>query len=300
MRSKIDPTFNKKLATVFTTSFLNDYLTNSYQDKLKEILNETGLIHRLPTYATVEQTLELIYKYLSQNYRFEYVYKNTVANQLLLKKHSLKKAILFSEFRAGISQLDLLIVNGTTTAYEIKTELDSLSRLPVQLNSYTEMFDKTFVVTHEAFAVKVERLLPESAGLMVLNQNNRLFTLKEARSNVGQLNHAAMFSSLRKAEYCSLIREKFDKVPNMPNTKIYDYCLNLFKQLPNIEAHESFVKVLRKRKLKDEQLDLVKSVGAALKMLCLGKHFTGAECTQLHNTFNSKPFPPYVHALSQR
>lgn len=54
-----------------------------------------------------------------------------------------------SEFWVDMSKADSVVLNGTSTVYEIKTEFDNLSRLPQQLTDYSKVFDHINVVTHE-------------------------------------------------------------------------------------------------------------------------------------------------------
>lgn len=45
---------------------------------------------------------------------------------MFLKKHKINKAVMLSEFRVGANKADCVILNGLSTCYEIKTELDNL------------------------------------------------------------------------------------------------------------------------------------------------------------------------------
>ncbi|MEI9986083.1 MAG: sce7726 family protein [Aliidongia sp.] len=53
----------------------------------------------------------------------------SVTQKILMGKHSLRTASMLNEFRAGSCKADLVILNGTATVYEIKSERDSLTRL---------------------------------------------------------------------------------------------------------------------------------------------------------------------------
>ncbi|PKG80047.1 hypothetical protein CXF80_18020 [Shewanella sp. Actino-trap-3] len=87
-----------------------------------------SIVDVLKTYAT-----------LDKHYRYEYFYKNTIANNRLLGRHSLRTAAMITEFRVGRNIADCVIFNGSSTCYEIKTEFDSLSRLDAQLDSYLQI-----------------------------------------------------------------------------------------------------------------------------------------------------------------
>ena len=68
-----------------------------------------------------------VYELLKKKYRCEYIYLNEIFLEQILKEHNEASAVI-TEFYINSSKADLLIVNGTTTIYEIKTELDTLNR----------------------------------------------------------------------------------------------------------------------------------------------------------------------------
>ena len=79
-----------------------------------------------PNRSSLKSLLDDLYQLLLAHYRCEYVYKNSVATSLFLNGHNPKDAYLTSEFRSAQSRADVVILNGTSTIYEIKTEYDSL------------------------------------------------------------------------------------------------------------------------------------------------------------------------------
>jgi len=85
--------------------------------KIKSYVTSLGLNHY--------DTFESLYKVLTDNYRSEYVYKNTLFNKLLLGKHNLNTTSALVELPIGDSIADFVLFNGSATVYEIKTELDS-------------------------------------------------------------------------------------------------------------------------------------------------------------------------------
>ena len=97
-----------------------DWLSEQYDGELDDC-----------TYLTY---LSYIYKTLSRFYRCEYVYKNEIINQLLLKKYGTKHTVAFNEFKVGDSIVDFAMMNGESKAFEIKTSLDSPRRLKKQMD----------------------------------------------------------------------------------------------------------------------------------------------------------------------
>lgn len=79
--------------------------------------------------------------------RDEYIYRSAITKKILLGKHSLRTASMLNEFRVGNSKADLVILNGTATVYEIKSERDSLARLVNQIKDYKRVFSAVNVTS---------------------------------------------------------------------------------------------------------------------------------------------------------
>ena len=109
--------------------------------------------------------------HLWEGYRSEYLYKNAIARKVLFRRQSsLATTSMFCEFAVEQAKLDVLLVNGTTTAYEIKTELDCLDRLETQLHSYCRVFDRVFVVTCKSLSRRVLSAVPSVVGSPRIDQ----------------------------------------------------------------------------------------------------------------------------------
>jgi len=213
----------------------------------KRLLQATGISERLPEGTTRGGLLDIVFGELATRYRCEYVYKNAIARKLLLERHPLAEAVLTTEFRCAGSKADVVILNGTSTVYEIKTELDNLDRLPSQLNDYRRMFDRIFVVTHSSLASSLRAFLDDDIGVISLEGPDALEEVRGAAHNAQRIDPGCVFDSLRKAEYMDIVHRRFGPMPAMPNTQHYDRYRELFIQLPPDVAHLEMVDALRLR-----------------------------------------------------
>ena len=189
----------------------------------------------------------LQYNFLFKNYRNEYIYKNVIANKILLGKHSLNTSHMLTEFRVGKCKADAVVLNGTSTVYEIKSEFDSFARLQNQIQAYLAIFDHINVITSVSQASKMGSILPDMAGILILTNRNTITTVRESKSNKRNTNPGILFDSLRKNEYIKITKEYFGVVPDVPNTQIYRKCKKLFSEIPPEIAHDLTIKVLRMR-----------------------------------------------------
>lgn len=278
--------FNE-LSSLFSPTFMNLIIENKYKDKLFSILKRSGYIESLNFDISLEDLYENLYSFLLKHYRCEYIYKNVIANKILLGRHSLRTATLISELRANSSKADVVILNGTSCVYEIKTELDSLNRLPSQLDDYSKIFDKIYVVTHEKFLGILEESLNCNIGIICLSEKYQLSEKRPAMSNKQNVDPVCIFNSLRKSEYTNIIRRKFGYIPNVPNTKIYDECLKLFCTLESSVAHDEMVTELKNRNKKNRNEELIKSIPHSLKFLCLDDRLISTKTAHLKEAFSA-------------
>ena len=90
--------------------------------------------------------LKYVYTVLADNYQNEYVFKNEFLNNWLIKELGETNSQIFSEFRLGNSIADLVMFNGCSKIFEIKTELDNDSRLTLQVENYAKVFNQIFLI----------------------------------------------------------------------------------------------------------------------------------------------------------
>ena len=65
---------------------------------------------------------------------------------------------------AGKRRIDMAVVNGELTGYEIKSDMDTLARLVGQANAYGSVLDRVVLVTTERHVDSALPLLPDWWG----------------------------------------------------------------------------------------------------------------------------------------
>src|SRR5690625_3385678 len=118
---------NVILNRVFSLSTFQDLINGKsnkiYHTCIKQYLEPNGNL------KNNYQIINRLYDYLSKHYRNEYFYKNTLLNKLLIGRHSVNTTTALAELPIHKSKADFVLINGSATVYEIKTELDSFNRL---------------------------------------------------------------------------------------------------------------------------------------------------------------------------
>ncbi len=249
----MDPKWNRELSKFFFSSTINGLVENKSSPFIREIILSSGLDKFLGQILSVSDLFQWVYDYLSQNYRNEYIYKSALVNQVLLGRHSLNKSTLLTELRAGECKADAVILNGTSTVYEIKSEYDNIDRLSRQLRSYRKMFDHIQVITSESQLNKVLKQVESDVGVLLLDEDNEINVIQEPVSCKKHVSPDVIFDSLRKDEYINIIQNRYGEVPKVPNTRIYAECKKLFSKLSPEEAHDEMLVQL---KLRNKELSL--------------------------------------------
>lgn len=240
------------LASLFRPAFARALVAKRHLG----IIREMGLLGIARAGATAVDFFEWAYRRLYRTYRCEYIYKNEILLMLFRSRHNLAHAVVASEFLIGNNRLDLLVVNGTTEAYEVKTRYDDLARLVAQTAAYLTVFDRVNVVCDPAYAGPVRSLVDARVGIISLTAKGSLCVERDCTPNAKNLDPESVFDLLRSAEYVDVVRRLFQVRLNVPNTQRRRAHLAYFKTLDPRAAHAVLVQSLRRR-FSDRQSPLV-------------------------------------------
>jgi hypothetical protein len=279
---------NISASNIFSNSHFKKVISQPDYPLLEKKINKySNVLGR--SFTTRKEALETLYGYLLSNYRCEYIYKNLITKRILLGKHSLNTSNLINEFRVGSSLADIVLFNGTSTVYEIKTELDSPERLSDQLSDYQKAFTKICLVIHHSQEEKYLDIVKDSSvGLKVLNKRFHLSDRKEAEKNAIKLDVSTMFKCLRKAEYTNILNSYYGSVPDVPNMYYFKECLELAKKIKLIKFHRLMNNELKKRKPREKQILNSGKIPAFLSNICLAIDPNGEQYDRLFKYLNKK------------
>lgn len=269
------------LSRAYTRPMLAQLARTGDARPVTDLLLAHGQVGDDATMLRLEELFERGWSVLAASYRNEYVYKNELATRLVFKRHSPRTASFQVELRVGSSIADVVVANGTTTAYEIKTEFDTSRRLPSQTSDYLKAFDKVYVVTHPAHVGRYESELDPRVGLIVLSEKHALTPYRKATANAKNLDPRTIFRCMRRDEYVDAIESNICAVPAMPNGLIAAYCETLFNQLTTEQAHTAFVKALKARTTDQSHVDFVSRLPSSLRALGYATPLSGRQRTSL-------------------
>lgn len=92
----------------------------------------------------------------------------------------------------GAARIDVAVVNGVLHGFEIKSDRDTLARLPEQRGAYNSVFDKVTLVVGSKHFVDAFKIIPEWWGVETAHasKDGTIFfnTIREAKNNPAQDN----------------------------------------------------------------------------------------------------------------
>jgi hypothetical protein len=129
----------------------------------------------------------------------------------VLSKHQSEPDTLVIEelgIRHGTVRVDVAVVNGSIHGFEIKSDVDTLARLPRQVELYSAVMDRATLVVGERHAKAAQSLLPDWWGVDVVCQGNEgklsFQELQEAHENPA-VNPLAVAELLWSNEVCHIL-----------------------------------------------------------------------------------------------
>ena len=241
-----DATQLSAMTRLFSSSVFREMAGKARSPLFSRLFSMTNLGVRLPPEASVAQAFDAAFAVLRKvGRRDEYVYRAALTQRVLMGKHSLNTACMLTEFRAGACKADLVILNGTATVYEIKSERDSLARLANQIANYKKVFAKVFVIASEDHVRSVLQSVPTNVGVLKLSSRQQISFVREAQDCPDRICPATVFESLRIAEAGSILRRLGVAVPDVPNTLRNAAMRELFQRQDPVAVHFAMVDTLK-------------------------------------------------------
>lgn len=104
--------------------------------------------------------------------------------RLLVQENRAKNPIFAIEARYGFGdrRADFVMLDDFTHAFEIKSDIDTLTRLDEQVSEYVSTFDFVSVVTTEFHLSKVRSIIPPKVGILVA-RDHVLKKVRKAKQN---------------------------------------------------------------------------------------------------------------------
>lgn len=185
-------------------SLYESYSTHLPEQIIRTLLNNYSCSYFLESNGckTARQCLD---DFIMRYYPNEACIKANFIDKVLLKQGPTSVTIF--ELPVGSSRVDLCKINGQSSAYEIKTELDSFDRLEKQLYDYSRVFESTYLILPFKSLGSIPDYVSQSCGIYSYRQKkNGSYTFKLQRSPEQNrcLDSQLQLSTLSKVELASM------------------------------------------------------------------------------------------------
>lgn len=283
------------LSRLFSAAVLRDFSKQARSPLFTRLLIHTRLSAHVPPEVTVGTALDQAFALLSRSkFRDDYVYRTAITEKILLGRHNLNTATLLNEVRAGSCKADVVVLNGTSTAYEIKSERDSLSRLRNQIENYRQVFAAVNVVVSKSHLSEVLRVTPEDVGIVTLSERYRFQTTREPQNKPERVNPAMILDILRIDEATSVLSRLGQEIPDVPNTKIRSELQRIFATLEPAVVHDKTVKTLKASRSQASLASFISSIPASVRAASLAANPTPSNRVRIKEAVDT----PLAEALA--
>ncbi|MCQ2074722.1 MAG: sce7726 family protein [Bacteroidaceae bacterium] len=279
----------RNFSSAFSRAVFSDILAHSDFSHLDWICGQCnfGLSDR----SSYMDYLIQMYDTLSRYYRCEYVFKNEIINQLLLKKYGTKDTIAFNEFKVGDSIVDFAMMNGESKAFEIKTSFDTPRRLRKQMCDYRRVFNRCYVVVDADEIEHYASYVDDTIGIIILKYEKGRILLDEYRTALDNdtVDPDVLMKCLRTNEYKSIVSKHFGTLPAVPDFEMYNACKEQMGHIEPKALNHLFLQEIKNRK---SATGYLKNTPKELRQVMLSLNLTKSKQDLLikrlyHSTNNS-------------
>jgi hypothetical protein len=181
----------------------------------------------------------------------------------------------------GKSCADLMIVNGTSTIYEVKTDLDDFARLSGQVLDYSSRAEHVNVVVSEARAKTAEGHLADHVGILAVTERGRLRMIRPSTSQLRVLRVDHLYQLLRTGEAAAILKRTLDYDLDVASGSAWPRMREMFGQLSIELAHREVVDELRNRGRAAGAVAAVPHFPPSLRCLAYATSISGRGATRV-------------------
>lgn len=143
---------------------VKNYDVLDYTPKLRELLNLIYPKINLDNFCKFD-----LHKKINNLALYGYEGEQVIKYHLF-KAFQYENLIGAYEIKVKNSRVDFLTINGHTTSYEIKSNLDTLDKLAKQADDYLTAFEFNNIVVHERHLKKCINIIPKCFGVIAINK----------------------------------------------------------------------------------------------------------------------------------
>lgn len=242
----------------FTTDQLRDFSTLFLRSEVNRWLKGdfTSIDIKLERYNLRKKNegnsylkvLRSTYQILKKDYPNEYILKNEFLNNWLKEELGTNNSIVFNEFRLGKAIADLVMFNGVSRVFEIKTILDKEYRLSNQLQEYKKIFNEIYIIVPKILLPKYSTY-DESIGIISFDSSTKKFELIKVAHRIVDVDTNTLMEVLHTKEYLEISKNYYGTLPEMNSFNQFDICKDLISRIPKNDLNNLFLTCMKNRNI---------------------------------------------------
>jgi hypothetical protein len=149
---------------------------------------------------------------------------------------------------SGAVRIDIAVINGKLLGYELKSNSDTLDRLPRQVEIYGKIFDQVTLVVGDRHAEKAFKVIPSWWGCKVASMNNSDVTLRWRRKPTlnPSLDPTILVQMLWKEEAIAIL-ERYELADGWRSKRSGEIGKRLLSEIPFKQLAEEIRSALKTR-----------------------------------------------------
>ncbi len=162
--------------------------------------------------------------------------RRALHQKMLMDHHGDSNTLVLDELglRHGTCRVDIAVVNSFLHGYEIKSDADTLNRLPNQVFVYSNVLDRVTLVVGETHIAKAEAAIPDWWGIKVVTAGPRgginFETYRPVNMNP-EIDPVALAELLWRSEVVNILQELGVSagILRKPRATLYQYLTEVLK-----------------------------------------------------------------------
>lgn len=266
---EIDDVQASAITRIFSSSVVRQLAKRGRSPLFARLVRESGLIETTCS-ESVASFFDSAFKALDRpGFRSEHFYKTALFQKILLGRHSLRTATMLTEIRVANHRADVLILNGSSTAYEVKSERDDLQKLSSQIDTYRRAFAQVSVIADDRHVNRILRMVPNDVGVLRISTRRSISIEQDSQASLDRVEPAVIYDILRRNEAELVLKNSGLELPDVPNSKAYGVLREMFIRLDPLQAHQGMVQVLQRSRSLTRLEDFLRDVPRSLHTAAL-------------------------------
>jgi hypothetical protein len=165
-----------------------------------------------------------------------------------LRAFAPKKSVIINEYGVWNNRIDVALIENCLVGYEIKSDKDTLIRLPQQVDLYNKVFDYVSIVCTEKYITRIMLSVPAWYGIIEVYQDFVEICLKTIRTPIRNPNlNAEYLAGLLWRDESLVLLDKYSSEHGLKNKRkdlMHDKLCSL---LSIRELHKEVINTLKQR-----------------------------------------------------